>query len=229
MRKVWLAGRQGYLTPPVLIILALITLFVAITLYINAYFAKSAKNKTLPSPSPTVQKQSSPTLDESANWKVYSNKKVGYTFKYPTGWQYRDCVDLTHFKGVCFFSQDYVPSGIKHPDNYADEIDVPNKGLAISIVTTSRENLEGKLACEGIATTEGNVICEEITIDRFPAIKITQERPDLKTDARIIDIRATVLVGDNSHQIFLTYSKSDDQNKTPRLFNQILSTFKFID
>ena len=87
--------RKGYLTPPVLVILALITFFVAIMLYINAYFAKSAKNKTLPSPSPTVQKQSSPTPDasrepngstETATWKTYTNQTYNFQLQYPKDW-----------------------------------------------------------------------------------------------------------------------------------------------
>lgn len=50
-KKARIATRRGYLTPPVIIVLALIVLFVAISLYLNAKIF----SKPEPSPQPVVQ------------------------------------------------------------------------------------------------------------------------------------------------------------------------------
>src|SRR3989344_4760645 len=87
--------RRGYLTPPVMIILALITLGVALTLYFNTNLLKNIKNKSTPSSEPSVQDQPSPISDavrepndsaETANWKTYTNTQLGFSIKYPSSW-----------------------------------------------------------------------------------------------------------------------------------------------
>src|SRR3990167_3570641 len=79
--------RKGYFTPPVLIILAIIIFAVAILIAINTDLVKRLKKEPspIPVPSPTAQ-QSSPTSDETANWKTYINQKHGFSLKYPSEW-----------------------------------------------------------------------------------------------------------------------------------------------
>lgn len=83
--------RTGYLAPPVVIILAIITLAVAATIAAQAIFFKkeptpkpvaqaSTKPKTSPSP-PTTS-----TIDETANWKTYKNERYGFEVKHPSNW-----------------------------------------------------------------------------------------------------------------------------------------------
>src|SRR3989338_2138316 len=86
MRKAWPAGRQGYLTPPVVNILALIIFFVDLTLFLNTKLFKNVKNEPFPSPSPTpVSTASKSPTDETANWKTYTGNAFGtkFTFQYP--------------------------------------------------------------------------------------------------------------------------------------------------
>src|SRR3990167_1709754 len=77
---------------------------------------------------------------ETANWKTYTSDDGELSFMYPLNWRTLDCVNLTHFKGICFFSSDYKSSGIKHEDNWDEEIDIPKSGIAMSIVTSNKEN-----------------------------------------------------------------------------------------
>ena len=89
--------RRGYFTPPVLIILAIIIFAVAILIAINTDLVKRIKKEPSPtpvssptlSPSPTTQ-QSSPTSDETANWKTYTNTKFNYSTMYPPNWTYKE-------------------------------------------------------------------------------------------------------------------------------------------
>lgn len=82
--------RKGYLTAPVIIILALITLAVAFVVYFNTNLIKQAKNQpelqsqtqTKPSTAPST----SPAADEITNWKTYEGKYA--IFKYPPDWRF---------------------------------------------------------------------------------------------------------------------------------------------
>lgn len=84
-KKARIAHRRGYLTPPVIIVLAIIVLFVATSLYLNAKIF----SKPEASPQPTTQTSSTPTsgqsaINDTANWKTYTGKKLGFTIKYPS-------------------------------------------------------------------------------------------------------------------------------------------------
>ena len=86
--------KRGYFTPPVLIILAIIIFAVAIVIAINTDFVKRIKKEPdpvvqLPTTSPATQ-QSSPTTEETADWKSYSNNSLGIAFKYPKGWTVKE-------------------------------------------------------------------------------------------------------------------------------------------
>lgn len=83
--------RPGYLAPPVVIILAIITIAVAATLILQAKFF--SKDKT-PSPTPIAQISPSPSpkddlssetlvKEETANWKTYSDSSNSFSVKYP--------------------------------------------------------------------------------------------------------------------------------------------------
>src|SRR4030043_1152093 len=91
--------RRGYLTPPVLIILAIIIFFVAIVLAINTDLLKHIKKEPFPttaSPSPTTQQHGltpdagrEPTGSaETSNWKAYLGSL--FSFKYPSDWTLSD-------------------------------------------------------------------------------------------------------------------------------------------
>ncbi len=100
--------RKGYFTGPVMIILAMITLMVAITLFLNAYLLKGIKNE--PTPSSAINsfedcvrvgnrilltyprqcktfdgKTFTEIINETANWKTYQGDAFGtkFTFQYP--------------------------------------------------------------------------------------------------------------------------------------------------
>ena len=96
-KKARLTIGRGYLAPPVVIILALIILFVAVTLIINAkLFPKpnasptpSNQSSPLPSPSPPSAKQvtQSAKKSETADWETYENQTLKISIKAPTGWK----------------------------------------------------------------------------------------------------------------------------------------------
>jgi len=90
--------KKGYFSPPVVIILALITLTVAVVIYFNrGLILKSKENQPAPpsanQQSPQVSPKLSPTPDETADWEVYRNDKYKFKFSYPEAWQLIETAD----------------------------------------------------------------------------------------------------------------------------------------
>ncbi|MBI2326883.1 hypothetical protein HYU92_01045 [Candidatus Curtissbacteria bacterium] len=92
---------RGYLTPPVLIGLAIICLVVAGTLFFNSFLIRNARDETI-DPSPSVQPTSSRQTDKTdhqskiedfeceprntpgtANWITYKDSQDKFCFKHP--------------------------------------------------------------------------------------------------------------------------------------------------
>lgn len=237
--------RKGYLTPPVIIILALIVLAVAATLLFNSRLAKNIKNE--PSPSPTtspaagLSSETSVQEDETANWKTYTG--TNYQLRYPANWSYIDC-SSAQYGGPCFLSEDYV-SADGDPVNYistSDQIFAPMKGTLLTII--KYEAVEGEsLSCSS-ASSEEYIYCKEVTVDGIPAIKIlSKSNNQVPGGEQIFELLAYVEVNKIPYTLILTYPECERQvnpdgsnssvcnnkDEVSHLFDQILSTFKFLD
>src|SRR3989344_6315443 len=102
--------RKGYFSPPVIVILALITFGVALTLFLNADLVKNTKNKQSPSPQPATQQSPDLTpqnnkqgtslspknnrplneVDIGDGWVKYTNEIFKFSINYPKGWVLED-------------------------------------------------------------------------------------------------------------------------------------------
>ena len=210
--------RRGSFTPPVLIILTIIIFAVAILIAINTDLVKRVKNE----PPPTQTLSSTTTSDagreptgsaETAQRKIYTNEKAGFSFNYPN--------DLYSFKEIC--------GELEHPNYevtlYAQKLSCQefekypfSSGSTQSIfaiyVSDSRFNLQEEF--EKGAAKDINVKTEYIDFNSIPAVRAS-----------------TTLVGANSivvtfnhadYGFQLIYTESDEQKYQ---LNQILSTFRF--
>lgn len=78
--------QQGF-TPIFILIGALIMVGVAGGAY---YLGRTTSPKPeLQNQVVTSSPQPSPSIDETANWKTYTNIRLGFQIKYPLGWSYR--------------------------------------------------------------------------------------------------------------------------------------------
>jgi len=216
--------RRGYLTPPVMIILALITLGVALTLYFNTNLLKNIKNKSTPSSEPSVQDQPSPISDagrepndsaETANWKTYTNTQLGFSIKYPSSWFVYDNETPPCDKGIrgylfvnktaladCFFG-DVLPA-----DFYVYVQPIPEDPDYGPLPKSTKYDTFTSFEVAG----EKGVV--NITTEK-------SEGPRRK--------EARVYVNHNSNQYMISYPNLDFQGNHEQVFDQILSTFKFLD
>lgn len=79
--------KKGFYHPISIIILALITLTVALAIFANSGFFANKNVPTPPSPTPQPSPKPSPKISpagETTNWKTYTNTKYKYSFKHPT-------------------------------------------------------------------------------------------------------------------------------------------------
>ena len=136
--------KKGYLAPPVVIVLALIVLFVAATLIINAKLFPKPKQ----SPRLEVSTQSSPiaspstTPDEIANWKTYTNVFYGYKLSYPS---------------TAIISEEMKPLGWTGKPEQVTTLNFKDGSLEIT----------GNMGGRGVTSIKSS----EIVIDNVPTIK----------------------------------------------------------
>ncbi|EKD57318.1 MAG: hypothetical protein ACD_57C00345G0005 [uncultured bacterium] len=176
-----------------MIILALITLGVALTLYFNTTLLKNIKNKSTPSSEPSVQAQPSPISDagrepngsaETANWKIYENKY--FVFKYPPNWFYESPSWLPQEENVSFFME-----GTK-----ADHSDGDHKGNEVFIFGFGAQgDTVDKIRKDYYPNAK------EITVASRKAIKISESHVIISISSdRIMNIS-----GQNLSQILATF------------------------
>lgn len=57
-----------------------------------------------------------PPVDETANWKTYTNEKYGFSFEYPGGWNFSEGTSTQGGKLV--FSVDFTSPSLSYQDNF---------------------------------------------------------------------------------------------------------------
>src|SRR3990167_8733654 len=153
---------RGYLSPPVVIILALIVFAVAATLLFNSRLARNIKDEL--SPNPPVFQSPSTTIkaDDIANLKTYKNEDLGFSLIYPRDFILRN--GQGEISSVSFLS----------PNEKETKEGVLTQGGFISIVvrdaiTSSLESEVDKIFAGGqvkLRDTKPN-----FTLDKVQAIK----------------------------------------------------------
>ncbi len=150
--------------------------------------------KTTPSPTPT------PILDETANWKTYTNQKYGYLVKYPPDWKYTETDDPGLGDGPLSYTT-FIPTNIPPKDSQTFTIIIDRKNWteykkgAVSIGGFKPFNFNGTNA----------LIFDQPGYDK----QISFNSPS----------QNTIIIG---------YS-GDLGEKNMKITDQILSTFKFLD
>ena len=200
--------RNGYLAPPVIIILALITLAVAATLLFQAkFFSKkdqTSVNQTVTTPSPAAKSSPSPASNETANWKSYAGKYV--SFKSPPEWS------LGPTNGPLGYVYENLKITIA-ADKEISEFNISDSAADYNEVS--------KQALKDLDITKST----NITVDGRSGVALTRKGSNYYSYDILVPGSEQV----GSFSIHLTTSSSYQQlEKTTNLINQVAQTIKFL-
>jgi len=185
----------------------LVFLFIA-ALGVAGYFGW--QNYQLKLEKEVVNVQPEPSLvveiDETANWEAYSNKKYGFSFKYPNSWKVEES-DTTSFNDnnwlfITLAKEEYyqpIPKGKPH--------------IKISV--------EESINKDHFSIYKNTTVIDNMTVAGRTA-EIRQHNV-----SSINEYYVLFTTGDKTFQ-YTSERHSEDSNQL-KILNQVLSTFKFMD
>jgi len=157
---------------------------------------------SIPSPTPSLP------LDETEDWEVFRNHEFNYEIKHPHDWELK--VNFENFAHITLRKEDATQSKILMPGlvdeyinaNYTIRIDVDNYNHAPDGEhgTIIIDGIDARQWSEPAAPSSGDAVITE-----------------LSKDSRFYSLTYTAMAYPETH------------NKYIDIYNQILSTFKFIN
>jgi hypothetical protein len=220
--------RRGYLPAPVILFLAGLSLFVAAIIVFNTQLVKNLgkPTQTAPSNSPSTVTPMPTPMDETANWKTYTNQKNGFSIQYPKEYIFNEN-SLISLRPLLI---EIISKSPKEREvNMGSQLAsyTPLNHSNVSIYNEERlldENFFSQLIKEGY-------LREHIQTKNFIEEKFTKKdssRTYGNEEMVKIFIRPT-----NSTKFTITLQGNVQyESSAPEIlstFNQILSTFKFTD
>lgn len=183
---------------------------------------------------PTVAVSPTPTPDPTADWETYTDEKLGYSIRYPSGFE----VSPEGDNSITVEKKSSLPG--RGPDNFVYISVLPvkdiTKGGAYNF-GTYRFDLLDKLevgestvpvGTDDPKAIEGNnyTRIEDLTILGKMSKLFENSRP-YEFPEGTVEHRTYILNGNNMYLVGAYFSESGDVTKL--LFNQILTTFTFSD
>jgi len=187
-------------------------------------FSPSSQKTSVPSPtpSPILTEPISPTTDPTADWKTYINDKWGYSFKYPSNWFLNNDAVSEHpwpldgsFDPKYDFQQTY---NVIFTYIYPNQVwlEMTNSAFFDSLSKINLNETGNVGDNKGKKIFTGNTQ-DNFTYEIFEIDATEKEEPYKAIEAYILNgqkLAKMTLISYNQQGILL--------------FNQILSTFKFL-
>lgn len=235
------APRTNYLLLGVIIIIAALLGSGA------TYLAVQSKTEKQLEPQPVVQVTPTPTPDPTANWKTYMNAESKYTLSYPPSWDFKD-YEQKVYRGHALFqnlSYEIKDSNARTSEGFVfGEIGIitPERMRGTDWKNISEEeffNVNSGFWPKGSGVGGGPGftydIPKEITIGGKRTM-MQSSHPDKPYEfvypEQITHYYYTYL-GNNTNELLMISFTFDKTHATAEInkktFDQILSTFKFID
>jgi hypothetical protein len=146
------------------------------------------------------------TADPTADWKIYTNDKYGFTFKYPNDWEYQENYSKTQN------TIDYLQITLAKSE-YFNPIPKGNPLIMLSLIETTDQN---KLSIYQNTEIVKTIVIGEITAEERKHMTPT-------VDSKYV----TFINNDISYEIESQMHTQSIEHQ--EVFDQILSTFKFTD
>lgn len=154
-----------------------------------------------------------PTVDPTANWKTFTNDKFGYSFKYPSDWEV--------IRAMNTWTQ--VQLSRKISETEARQKNLPNSGGFFVVDVSINYNKFTRPD-----TTPSSSWITEVTNLTVSGVQANKYRTTFTQS-----IRPGVNPGDGETTVMMSHNGIDfalllRDNRYQDIFDQILSTFKFI-
>lgn len=204
----------------------LTTVLIIVVLLIIGYFLYGQTSDFAKPKGSNQVIQFSPTpANETSNWKTYTSKKYGYSLKYPSDWSTLSPGEGTNW-GECINSTDQdsiIEFTSKALENCGFQGDaLPNPEAEITIDVLDKPWIENQ-----ILTTDATEqkISSEITLVGEKATKTPFTEKSYRPN-----IMATRIYLNHNNKGYLIFLKqTDEKGNYPIVYDQILSTFKFVE
>jgi len=214
-----LLPKRGFYHPIAILVLAAITLSFAIIFYLNSsVFFKAPEQAQTPtttsSPSPLIQKS---PVDETANWKTYTNKQIGIRVQYPSNYQVKESTASVAF---------YIPNPKK--SNWGVVIDEGFK-LTVQPLKTKIATFESEADqyfYPGLGKLNLPQKTSNMKLDGTDAIRSGNKQ---KVESLPEDIASVFTIKNNKTYLFTLITSEENRVSLIKTFDQILSTFQFLD
>lgn len=188
----------------IIIILIEICVIIVASVFCYAIFVKPEPNIPVQSPmdNDNIIENKTKEDDITKDWQVYRNEEFGFEIKYPKDWKVSD-----GFRPIVFSPKDI--------SNYT--VSINSTYLNIDILDIDKEIEYYK--------NKGTFI-SEFKIENGACIKF-------KAQTKGGEIPAAFMIGKN-HTIYINYEafgtfSNDEYNQYKKVYDQMLSTFKFIE
>lgn len=211
----------GFIAPLILMVIGLGIVFVGIVVYFQF---RPSMSKIQSTPVPTAQPismqsgettNSTPQTSATEDWKTYSNQELGFSIKYPGNWfvydnQIEPCKG--NIPGYLFVNQIKITECI-----FAD---VPPADLIVYVQKIPEDPNYGPLP-------------KSNEYDTYKSYDIAGEKGVINIRTEKSEgprrMETSVYVNHKEPQYRLSYPNKDYLGSHDQIYNQILSTFKFLD
>lgn len=171
---------------------------------------------TMPSTEFSAKKPQSDdkSVDPTANWQIYQNEKHGFMLKYPNDWFSRQCGDS--YVGFSY-DKNKLPACFTNQDQ-------PHVNIKISGAETDFSEY-----VQGAENSIDNTLRETVEIGGISAVKITGLTKMEKAPGPPPGVNAAGVMFSHKNNVYDFYYFGLDNKNYSKIFDQILSTFKFTD
>ena len=195
-----------------ILLIIIIFIILTITTVFASFLIKSQNNSPSASPSSTPPTSPpSPTPDSTVNWKTFTSQKFNFSISYPSNY---------------FEEADRIP-GFLYLLPPKDATYLKNTGISVKVYQPIKDTLEKYISDNFKDTTSK----ETLNINSLPGYKMTSHGS--KNLGESIETHyfyiALLKKDEDIYNISLDSIDYNEYIKSSSLFDQILSTFKFID
>jgi len=175
-------------------------------------------------PTPATIVKPTPTPDPTADWKTYTNSQYSFLIKYPDDYfKFQDSQSDVLKNGV--FVATSAPQGGNSPKFLGPKDVWLNAGVGANNVSDLDQYID--LFSQSFNVSQKT----PVTIDGVGGYRVTYTIPDMAGAANVIasyNFEVILLKNNNIYTISLTAHDQDILINNQKMFDQILSTFKFI-